>query len=92
MIIASTTPRESKYLLEHLLDLVLNLVSVVRVSFRKSVKGGQITASRHQGGAGRIVHYIRLLRFMYVHCLKLKTTFTHSFIHNFNIFIHFSLI
>ena len=26
-IIASSSPRESKYLLEHLLDLVLNLVS-----------------------------------------------------------------
>lgn len=27
-IIASSSPREAKYLLEHLLDLVLNLVSV----------------------------------------------------------------
>lgn len=28
-IIASSSPRESKYLLEHLLDLVLNLVSFI---------------------------------------------------------------
>ena len=39
----------------------LQCVPMRGVSFRKLLKGGQIAASRHQGGGGGILHYTHIL-------------------------------
>ena len=51
-IITACTPREAKYLLEHLLDMALNWVSEGETEEEVGGRGGEGGEGRREGGKG----------------------------------------